>query len=288
MFAGVKERAVVLVGSSPRLAGDVERLRGLNDNFRIICANSALKFLLKHGVRPHYTICLDSDRIDIPQHLDCDNEGITLLASSVVCHEALDLWKGPILFMPYYSVSKDLKPQLRRRLGRKIDSGGNSITQALVLSTLIWGCQTVIFVANEYCFDESYYADKEAAKQEKLETLYPVIDVLGHKRWTLPALYVYAIWTEKVCNDLSPPAFFMDTSFGLLGKDAKGIHVMEIAEAIKRTNWAFEVKQRLNNASSDDEKAQIVKEISPPDDQSEVLRYDMQVQRPRLLQLARS
>jgi len=53
----------VLVGSSPCLAKDVEKLKELDDNFIIVCANSALKFLLKSGINPHYVICVDSDDV---------------------------------------------------------------------------------------------------------------------------------------------------------------------------------------------------------------------------------
>jgi len=283
------ERAMVLVGSSPCLAEDVDKLKELDENFMIICANSSLRFLLKHGIRPQYVICLDSDVIDIPQHLDCDSTDITLLASSVVCRKAIDNWKGPIWFMPYYSINKDLRRKLRGKLGRKVMGGGNSITQALVVATIIFGSKTVIFVGNEYCLDKSYYADPEAAKQEVLKVLYPVVDVMGRERWTLPALYVYAIWTEKICGDLTPPGFFIDTSFGLLGKDTNAIHNMELGEAIKRVKWAFEQKNLIKQAPNESEKFKILAEISKvTDDNGEVRRYDMQSQRERILQLARS
>jgi len=288
LYLNEKEKAMVLVGASPCLSMDVSKLRTMNGDFRIICANSSLKFLLRHEVKPHYVICLDSDRLDIPQHLDCDSKDITLLASSVVCSEALNNWKGPIYFMPYYSIDPKLRSKVRAKLGKKVKCGGNSITAALALATVIWGAKTVIFVANEFCFDDRYYADKKAAKQEKISMVYPCIDVRGKNRWTLPALYIYNVWTEKICTDLTPPGYFIDTSFGLLGKDTDAIHLMELSEAIKKVKWAFSIKNKFKKAKTDKEKVKIVEGIIPKHDQSEVYRYNVQEQRPELLRLARS
>lgn len=285
------EKAIILVGASPSLAKDVEGLKEIDDNFIIICANSSLKFLLKNGIKPHFVICVDSDDIDIPQHLDTkESKDITLLASTVVCKKALDNWKGPIYYLPYYSIRKDLIEKVRKRLGRMVPSGGNSITSGFYTASVIFGSRTVIFVGNEYCFDDvkHYYADTKASKQETLGTIFPVTDVLGRQRWTLPAHYNYSLWTEKVCSDLTPPGYFIDTSFGLLGKDSNSIHVMTIKEAIEKVKWSYRMKKKINNAKSDEAKLKIINKLKGKDEPSQVFRYNVQEHRERLLQLARS
>jgi len=93
-----KKKCFVLVGASPCLRKDVDKLKELDDNFHIICANSSLKFLLKHGIKPHYCLTLDSDHIDIPQHLDCDNKDVTLLASTAVCKKHSINGRGQFIF----------------------------------------------------------------------------------------------------------------------------------------------------------------------------------------------
>jgi len=277
-YMGNNEKAFFLVGGSPSLKRDVHALKDLKPHCKIMCANSPMKYLLREGIKPDYVISLDSDKLDIPQHLEYDGDDITLLASSVTHRSVLDKWKGPIYFMPYYSISNDLKPKLRNKLGKKVAGGGNTMTQALVIVTLIFGVKIVVFVGNEYCFDESYYADKTSAKQEILETLYPETDVLGKKRWTLPALYQYAIWTEKICSDLTPPGFFIDTSFGLLGKDAPAIYNKDIKDTIRLIDNIFENKKEGSKIST----LRIDKH-----DESKVLRYDVSLQREKLLRLAR-
>ena len=288
MFEEQAEKAMVLVGASPCLTEDVEKLKQLDDNFIIICANSSLKFLLKNGIKPHYCISLDSDLIDIPQHLDCpESKDITLLASSATAGKSLDVWKGPIFYMAYYSIDPKIRPKLRRKLGKKVVSGGNSMSQALVVVTTIWGAKTVIFVANEYCFNKKdYYADKTAAKQEKIEVTHSVKDSKGRTRVTIPALFTYYRWMDKTCGDLTPPGFFIDTSFGLLGRDNPAIHNMELDEAITKVKWAFNKAKELTDGS-EKERLKIIGELSPKGKSDGILRWNIQDHREDVMRMVR-
>lgn len=285
------EKICILVGSSPRLKKDVKKLRNLDDRFCIICVNSSLKYLLEHDVVPDYCLAIDSDHIDIPQHLDIDRDDVTLLASTVICPSVLDTWKGPIYFVPYYSVEKKWKKKVRAILGKGVPSGGNSMTEAMYIASIIFNSRTIIFVGNELCFDtvKDYYADSKSAKQEKMLVRYPIKDILRRDRWTQPAHWIYAQWTEKIAADLSPPGYFIDTSFGILGMQKNSvIHIMELNEAIEKVSKAYNDAQRLNNAKTEEERAKILKELTSEHEQSDVYRYNMHAQREKLLQLARS
>jgi hypothetical protein len=289
-YLGLKEKAMILVGASPCLKKDVKKLKEADDNFCIVAVNSSLKYLLKHDIVPEYCVALDSDDIDIPQHLDVDTDEVTLIASTAVAPKVLDAWKGPIYFMPYYSVDKDVRIKMRRRLGKGVPGGGNSVTTAFIITTILMGSRTLIFVGCEYCFDnkKEYYADTSLAKQEKLKMLYPCVDVLGREKWTLPAHYNYTIWQEKACSDLSPPGYFIDTSFGLLGKDCTEIHIYDLSDAITIVKKAFEDRDRVNSAKSKKAKLAIIKELQGNGNKSDVHRYNLPEQRERMLQLARS
>ena len=97
------------------------------------------------------------------------------------------------------------------------------------------------------------------------------------------------IWTEKICADLSPPGFFADTSFGVLGKDDSVIHVMDLSKAIKLIKGSFAIARDLTKAKTESERLKIIGEITPEnDDKGEVYRYNMHEQRERILQFARS
>jgi len=290
-YYGENEKAIILVGSSPSLKNDVKYLRNVGDEFKILCANSALKYLINNGVKPDYCICLDADEIDIPAHLDCDNKEIILLANTAISPKALEVWKGSIYWLPYYSIRKDLIVKIKNKLGRMIQGGGNSMSCALWIVSVVFGSKTIIFCGNEYCFDEvkNYYADKKAAKQEKMDIIYPTVDILGRKRWTQPAHYSYALWIEKCCQDLTPGGYFIDTSFGLLGTDVDSvIKVMKMKDAIKKVIWSFNMRNKLNQTKTEEERLKLIATLLPKDEQSKVYRYNVQEHRERILQLGRS
>ena len=118
---------------------------------------------------------------------------------------------------------------------------------------------------------------------------YPIVDVLGRDRWTQPAHFLYAAWTEKIAADLSPPGYFIDTSFGILGRSKDSvINVMELSDAISRVKKALDDSKRLNEAKTDKARQKILKELMPKHDESKVYHYNMHENRERILQLARS
>lgn len=291
LYTGEKEKAAILVGASPSLLEDVEKLKDINDDFFIMCANSALKVLLKHDIKPDYCICLDGDPIDIPQHLDCDNKDITLLATCIISPEALEKWKGPIYYQAYYNVDKEYKSKIRRTLGKAMLGGGNSISQALYICAILFDCRTIIFVGNEFCFDKDYYADSNIPKTETIAALFPIKDNKGRDRQTIPALYTYATWIDKTCRDLTPPGFFIDCSGGLLSTTSNAIHTMELSEAIENVKYAFEKKREVNAASSKKDKVNLILDIAKTNEISEenpdIYRYNFAEKREELWKIAR-
>lgn len=274
--SGNKEKAVVIVGASPCLKRDVEKLKQCNENFVIVSVNSALKYLLDHRIKPDYVICLDSDYKDIYQHLDCDSKDLTLIASNTINPKVLDNWKGKVWFTPYMGVNKKYRRRLRYRLGSSIQCGGNSSTYAFVIASLVWNARIVIFVANEFCFPKkNYYCSDKIAKQEKMPVVYPAQTVNGKWRYTMTSLYTYAVWMEKTCEQFKPVfgACYIDTSFGLLGKNTTSIQIIELTEAIKKVDGAFETKDKLRNQETTWDQLQKKWEIL--DGNSEVRRFNM-------------
>jgi len=239
MLRGDKEKAVILIGASPSVKRDVELLKTLDDKFITIAANSVLKFLLSKGVKPDYVIALDGDPTNLVGHLDCDNKDLTLITSNATAPEAVDIWKGKVIWTPYYSIHKELKPKVRKKLGRTIPCGGNSLTAAAVLAYQVFDARMLILMGSEGCFDDRYYVDKESC-WEKDETMrFRAIDSKGRQRYTNIPLNLYIQWFEKMAIDL-PMVTMIDTSWGLLGTEKNSrIATMELAELIPRVKDAF-------------------------------------------------
>jgi hypothetical protein len=117
---GNEDKAIVIVGASPCLKRDVKKLKQCDDNFIIVSVNSALRYLLDHGITPDYVVCLDSDYKDIYQHLDCDSENLTLLTANTINPKVLANWKGKVWFSAYMGVDKKYKRRLRYHLGESV------------------------------------------------------------------------------------------------------------------------------------------------------------------------
>jgi SAM-dependent methyltransferase len=262
ILEGDNEKAVVVVGASPSLMGSLDELKSLDrEKFLLMCVNSSLKILLKHGIKPDYVVAVDGNPRSIIDDLDCDSEDLTLICSSNVCPGIFDVWKGKnILWLPYYSIRKDLKRKVRYKLGGSISMGGNTFSAAMSLAYIVFGAKIFVLVGNELCYDEQYYPHK-LSKWENPETLhFCVKDVNGRQRYTNLPLFQYKMWIEKMITELSDECIFYDTSFGLLGTDCNVIHILSLAETkieimnafatreLAKTDWRVREKLRYDAA----------------------------------------
>jgi SAM-dependent methyltransferase len=244
------EDAVIVVGASPCLLKDVDRLAELEKHpmrkrFVVIVVNAALKPCLEHGIKPDYVIAIDGSPKTIVDDLDCDNKDLTLLTTNSVAPEIFNVWKGDkIWWIPYYSVSKDTQKKVRARLGKKLPTGGNNFSAAMSFGFAVLGARIFIMVGAEHCYDKQYYAHKKS-KWEGCKKVqhWRVEDIRGNKRWTNIPLYQYKIWIEKMVGEL-PHCVFIDTSWGIIGTDSDHVLHKDLDEALTETISAFDVTDR--------------------------------------------
>lgn len=246
--------AIIVVGASPSLNRDVKELAKLEKNkkrnkFVIIVANSALKPCLKAGVKPDYVIAIDGNPETIVKDLNCDNKNLKLIASNNVAPDIFDVWKGKeVWWSPYYCLSKEVVKKVKPILGKRVTSGGNTVTSALAIGYAVFGARIFIMVGAEHCYDEQYYAHKKS-RWEAGEDIahWKVQDIKGRERWTNIPLWQYKIWIEHMANDL-PHCHFIDTSYGIIGTDTKRIQHYTLKQAIKMTSDAFKM---IDNRKTD-------------------------------------
>jgi len=246
MFVPPDDKAVIVVGASPCLKRDVEKLKGISrEDFCIVCVNSALKFMLERDVVPDYVVAFDSDHEDIAAHLDVDSSNLKLIASNIVSPKILDSWKGEILYFPYFSVSKKLKKRVRNRLGKTIPVGGNAFATMAVTAIQVWGARIIIFVGSECCYEKDYYPDKKIARNNAQAAEFYTTDIDGNSRFTTTALYTYKLWLERLAMQVSPGVKIIDTSNGLLGDGKSYIYTYELSDIIGRVEAAVKKKREI-------------------------------------------
>lgn len=245
-FIAPNDKTVIVVGASPCLKRDVEKLINCNrDDFCIVCVNSALKFLLDKSIIPDYVVALDSDHEDISAHLDVDSKDLKLIASNVVSPKVLDSWKGEILYMPYFCVSNGLKKRLRNRLGKIIPIGGNALGTMVSLAIQVWYARIIILVGSECCYEKEYYPSKDIARNNAPAAEFYTKDIDGNQRLTTTALYTYKLWLERLAIQVYPNVKIIDTSVGLLGADKSYIYTYELTEIINIVKKAIEKKKEM-------------------------------------------
>jgi len=252
LFDPPKDKAVIVIGASPILNRDVAKLKGLDrEDFCIVCVNSALKLVMKAGVKPDFVICIDSDEEDIMQHLDVDSTGIQLITCNSISPKVLDAWKGPVWFFPYLSVSVQLRKKLKNRLGWTIPTGGNALGTMIAIAVKVFHARIIVLVASECCYTKDYYPSKNIPRNNKQPVEFYETDINGCKRLTTQALHTYKIWIERLAIEVHPVVKVIDTSEGLMGKrDEKSyIYTYELSEIINKIKEASDKKRELINAN---------------------------------------
>lgn len=245
-FNPPNDRAVIVVGASPCLKRDVEKLKACSrEDFCIVSVNSALKYMLDKGVEPEYVVALDSDHEDIADHLDVDSKDLKLIASNVVSPKVLDRWKGDILYFPYFCVSEKYKKRLRNRLGKMIPVGGNALATMVSTAIQVWNARIIILSASECCYDKDYYPSKDIKRNNAEAAEFYVNDVDGNRRITTTALHTYKLWLERLAVHVTPAVKIIDTSQGILGVGKSYIYTYELSEIIKIVKDAIEKKKEI-------------------------------------------
>jgi len=245
-FNPPNDRAVIVVGASPCLKRDVEKLKDCDkEDFCVVAVNSALKFMLDSGVTPEYVVALDSDHKDIEKHLDVDSKDLTLIASNVVSPRVLDSWKGKILYFPYFAVSEKYKKRLRNRLGKMIPVGGNALATMVSTAIQVWNARIIILAASECCYDKHYYPSKDIARNNAEAAEFYVTDINGKQRVTTTALHTYKLWLERLAIHVTPNVKIIDSSQGILGVGKSYIYTYELSKIIKIVKDAIEKKKEI-------------------------------------------
>jgi len=244
-YTNENEKAIIVIGASPCLKDDVHKLKDLDKRyFRTVAVNSSLKFLLKHDVVPDYVVAVDGDPGNLVGHLDVGEISSRLITSNAVAPEIFDVWKGEeVWWTPYYGIHKELKSKVRYRLGRTIPAGGSAFTIGVSVAVGVWEARTIIFVANEHCYDKEYYVDGQYTKWDESDlTTFKCTDVLGRRRITNLPLHQYNSWLEYQCDNKEDTNFIC-TSFGIAGTGTDRIHNIELTEAIEMVEMSFFSKE---------------------------------------------
>lgn len=185
----------IVVAAGPSLEKNVEVLKQAKGKAFIICVDTAIPFLLKHGIIPDMACTIDAKKGT--RHFEGPEvKGLPLALSSDSNYSVLE-FIGDV--NPYYiSTTNDYYQTLFYRKGNEVgffDGGGSVGTTCFKLAVEI-GFQTVILVGQDLAFtDEKRHAGKGQLKESDLIYNITMVDgYYGDKVMTRGDYKTYIDW----------------------------------------------------------------------------------------------
>ena len=221
---------IIFVGASPILKRSVKYLKNLDPRFKIVATNSSIKYLVDHGVIPHYCVLLDGnvgkwtpEWIEIREKCK-DVVGLFAVAAAP---DAIKEWGGKFIVIPYRYEDKEIRKLVEHRYGRRYPvSGGNGFSSAIALFVQFTKATMFLLVGNELSFKKNYYVHGKAISDGK--PCYFATDVFGKKVRTLSPLYEYKIWLDNFIQCLAGTHYFCNCSEGILGVESDGTFMQRL------------------------------------------------------------
>ena len=238
-------KAIIFCGLGPSMNEQWEKLRDADDRFIIVATNSSAQFLIERDIIPHYVIAIDGRPGNWTMALGDKCKDVTGIFSVCVEPGALEAWPGKIMIVPLGVDDRSLNMKIRKRYGKALPSGGNTINNAVVIFQLMTNAKIFIFCGNDMSHTETYYADRKSKNDES--GYFFMKDVYGNQVRTLIPLYEYKIWLENLMSQLFPEYHFFNCSGGILGIDVDGsmlpfVTQAQLSYAIQATKDALDVE----------------------------------------------
>lgn len=168
----------IVVAAGPSLEKNVEVLKQAKGKAFIICVDTAIQFLLNHGIVPDMACTIDAQKG--PKHFERPElRHLPLAISSDSNYVALRVIEDINPF--YISTTNDYYQNLFYKKGHEVgffDGGGSVGTTCFKLAVAV-GFQTIILIGQDLAFtDEKRHAGKGQLKEEDL--VYNILMVDGY------------------------------------------------------------------------------------------------------------
>lgn len=171
-----KEVPYIVVAAGPSLEKNVEVLKQAKGKSVIICVDTAIGYLLKHGIIPDMICTVDPNKeltlFDNPQI-----ERVPFVVSTDTNYQVLE--KAGAGRPIYLSISNDFLQQEFLKQGVRIDyfDGGGSVATVCFQLGVEWGFKRIVLVGQDLAFtDKKAHAGMGAYKDEDIGGNFSVVD----------------------------------------------------------------------------------------------------------------
>lgn len=228
----------IVVAAGPSLEKNVEVLKQAKGKAFILCVDTAIPFLLSHGIVPDMACTIDAEKGT--RHFEgSEVKGLPLAISSDSNSNVLEFIED---VNPYYiSTTSDYYQELFYKKGHEVgyfDGGGSVGTTCFKLAVEI-GFQTVILVGQDLAFtDEKRHAGKGQLKDSDL--IYNIIMVDGYygdKVMTRGDYKTYIDWYNLRIPQLEDRVIINATEGGAKLKGAIQMPLQEAVDTYCQTEY---------------------------------------------------
>ncbi len=166
LFGKMKGLPAVIVAAGPSLDKNCRWLKRAEKSVVIICVDTALKTLIRYGVRPHFVVSLDAKPENYTHMEGVDSSGYTLIANPVTYPLILSEHTGDILVTSY---SEPLVKWLERYTGDPGENvtGGSVATSAFDFAHRL-GCSPIILTGQDLAYSGKRTHSGGGAVQEMM------------------------------------------------------------------------------------------------------------------------
>jgi len=233
LFNTFVNKPAIVISAGPSLSKNCELLKEAKDKAVLICVDTALKALLKRGIKPDLVIALDGSELNYRHFEGIDVEDVPLVYIPVTHYKILEEYKSPKIVS---AGANSLTDWINKYIEDKgaIGFGGSVATAAFDLAIRM-GANPIIFVGQDLAYpNNKSHADGTIYEMVKVEDdgarnkLY-VEDIEGNMVLTDASLYYYLQWFEDAIRTLNNK-LVIDATEG--GAKIAGTKIMTLREVI--------------------------------------------------------
>lgn len=218
----------LVLTSGPSLDLELENIRKNRERFIIISVGSALKKIVKSGVKPDMLVLVDGQEIVYNQIRGFEDIGVPLCFLSTASKEAVDKYNGPKYI--FYNES----------IGNNIVISTGKTVGAAALSIATKCCpKTIILIGQDLCLidDKSHHSDIEELygieDQGKFtKTNITIKDVNGREILTSETYNYFKMQIELIIKENISNIQFYNCSKGAFIEGAKNIEFKDVLKII--------------------------------------------------------
>lgn len=181
LFNKFKDKPAVVVASGPSLKKNIHLLNEIKDKAVIICAESTLRALIKHGIKPHMVATLERTIVTRDSFVDFqyeDTKDVYMAACPVIPKEAYEVYKGP-RFVVYRAFDHFKWLGIDKGMLRIKESAAN---MAFKIADSI-GCNPIVLIGQDLAFsrdDDSTHIDGAQGGGKQEQYYNDIIEVMGN------------------------------------------------------------------------------------------------------------